>query len=79
MSDFWAFSIAGYFLPLILRAKGVDTSQSVTDTYRSYVWICEQSQRSITLLLTESRFTWRHRYLLSCSCELSSILPATIS
>ena len=41
MSDFWAFSIAGYFLPLILRAKGVDTTQSVADTYRSYVWICQ--------------------------------------
>ena len=39
MSDFWSFSIAGYFLPLILRAKGVDTSRSVADTYRSYVWI----------------------------------------
>ncbi|VDB92067.1 unnamed protein product [Peniophora sp. CBMAI 1063] len=39
MSDFWSFSIAGYFLPLILRAKGVDTSRSISDTYRSYVWI----------------------------------------
>jgi len=42
MADFWAFNIAGFFLPLILRAKGVDTgTQSVGDTYRSYVWICE--------------------------------------
>ena len=39
MSDFWSFSIAGYFLPLILRAKGVDTSRTVSETYRSYVWI----------------------------------------
>ena len=41
MSDFWAFNIAGYFLPLILRAKGVDVEQSTDDTYRSYVWICK--------------------------------------
>ena len=41
MADFWSFSIAGYFLPLILRAKGVDTFQSTADTYRSYIWICE--------------------------------------
>lgn len=40
MSLFWSFSIAGYFLPLILRQKGVDTDQSTADTYRSYVWIC---------------------------------------
>lgn len=41
MSLFWSFSIAGGFLPLILRARGVDTSLSVSETYRSYVWICE--------------------------------------
>ncbi|KAK8854803.1 hypothetical protein IAR55_003542 [Kwoniella newhampshirensis] len=39
MSLFWAFSIAGYFLPLILRAKGVDTGASITQTYTAYVWI----------------------------------------
>nr|XP_031859983.1 uncharacterized protein CI109_004590 [Kwoniella shandongensis]KAA5527055.1 hypothetical protein CI109_004590 [Kwoniella shandongensis] len=39
MSLFWAFSIAGYFLPLILRAKGVDTGASITETYTAYVWI----------------------------------------
>jgi hypothetical protein len=40
MADFWAFNIAGYFLPFILRAKGVDTgTQTVDETYRSYVWI----------------------------------------
>ncbi|ORX38559.1 major facilitator superfamily domain-containing protein [Kockovaella imperatae] len=43
MADFWAFNIAGYFLPLILRAKGVNTSQSIDDTYRSYVWISDLS------------------------------------
>ena len=42
MADFWSFSIAGFFLPLILRAKGVDMSQSISATYRSYIWICEQ-------------------------------------
>jgi hypothetical protein len=45
MSDFWSFNIAGYFLPLILRARGIDTAgQSVADTYRSYVYICRSSQ-----------------------------------
>lgn len=41
MSLFFAFSIAGAFLPLILQAKGVDTKQSQAETYRSYVWICK--------------------------------------
>ncbi|VDB85519.1 unnamed protein product [Peniophora sp. CBMAI 1063] len=39
MSDFWSFSIAGYFLPLILRAKGIDTSRTLAQTYRSYIYI----------------------------------------
>lgn len=39
MADFWSFSIAGFFLPLLLKAKGADANQSVADTYRSYVWI----------------------------------------
>ncbi|GAA5846082.1 hypothetical protein JCM3766R1_001361 [Sporobolomyces carnicolor] len=37
MSLFWSFSIAGGFLPLILRQKGVDTSASLDTTYRNYV------------------------------------------
>jgi len=40
VSLFFSFSIAGGFLPLILRAKGVDTSLSVAETYRSYLYIC---------------------------------------
>ena len=44
MADFWSFSVAGYFLPLILRAKGIEASHSTTaDTYRSYVYISELS------------------------------------
>ncbi|KAL7422519.1 hypothetical protein Q5752_003167 [Cryptotrichosporon argae] len=39
MSLFWSFSIAGQYLPLILRARGIDTDMSVEDAYRSYVWI----------------------------------------
>lgn len=39
MSDVWSFSITGYFLPLILRAKGIDTSRSLESTYRSYIYI----------------------------------------
>ncbi|GAA5909478.1 uncharacterized protein JCM6883_003959 [Sporobolomyces salmoneus] len=37
MSLFWSFSIAGGFLPLILRQKGIDTSTSLDTTYRNYV------------------------------------------
>ncbi|OCF42690.1 hypothetical protein I317_03421 [Kwoniella heveanensis CBS 569] len=39
MALFWSFAIAGFFLPLILRAKGVDADGSVADTYRSYIYI----------------------------------------
>ncbi|GAA5828576.1 hypothetical protein JCM11251_000860 [Rhodosporidiobolus azoricus] len=37
MSLFWSFSIAGGYLPLILRQKGIDTSTSLNETYRNYV------------------------------------------
>ncbi|GAA5890537.1 hypothetical protein JCM6882_002953 [Rhodosporidiobolus microsporus] len=37
MSLFWAFSIAGGYLPLILRQKGIDTKVSLDTTYRNYV------------------------------------------
>jgi hypothetical protein len=33
---FFSFSIAGGFLPLILRAKGIDTSLPIDTTYRNY-------------------------------------------
>jgi hypothetical protein len=41
MALFWSFSVAGGFLPLILRAKGVDAKLSVEETYRSYIYICK--------------------------------------
>ncbi|GAA6059099.1 hypothetical protein JCM10212_002070 [Sporobolomyces blumeae] len=37
MSLFFSFSIAGGYLPLILRQKGIDTSTSLSETYRNYV------------------------------------------
>ncbi|WVQ99983.1 hypothetical protein IAU59_007126 [Kwoniella sp. CBS 9459] len=39
MALFWSFAIAGFFLPLILRAKGIDADGSVSDTYKSYIYI----------------------------------------
>ncbi|WWC63279.1 uncharacterized protein I303_105879 [Kwoniella dejecticola CBS 10117] len=39
MALFWSFALAGYFLPLILKAKGIDAEGSIEDTYRSYIWI----------------------------------------
>lgn len=38
-----SFSIAGGFLPLILRQKGVDTSASLDTTYRNYVIVVSPS------------------------------------
>ncbi|GAA5939243.1 hypothetical protein JCM3775_007166 [Rhodotorula graminis] len=37
MALFFSFSIAGGYLPLILRAKGIDTSAGLDETYRNYV------------------------------------------
>ncbi|WWC90725.1 uncharacterized protein L201_005662 [Kwoniella dendrophila CBS 6074] len=39
MALFWSFALAGYFLPLILKAKGIDADGSLADTYRSYLYI----------------------------------------
>ncbi|GAA5851805.1 hypothetical protein JCM8547_000060 [Rhodosporidiobolus lusitaniae] len=39
MSLFFAFSIAGGYLPLILRQKGIDLSKTLNETYRNYVII----------------------------------------
>lgn len=44
MSLFWSFSIAGGYLPLILRQKGIDTSAGLNETYRNYVVV-----RSVSL------------------------------
>jgi len=41
MSYFWSFSVAGFFLPILLAQQGVDQGQSVEETYRNYIWICE--------------------------------------
>lgn len=43
MSYFWSFSVAGFFLPILLAQQGVDQGQSVEQTYRNYIWICEFS------------------------------------
>lgn len=37
MSLFWSFSIAGGYLPLILRNKGIQTSAGLDTTYRNYI------------------------------------------
>jgi len=37
--DFFAFSIAGFFLPLILQDKGGETNHTLRETYRSYIAI----------------------------------------
>lgn len=37
--DYWGFTIAGNFLPMILRDKGDDLGLSLAETYRSYIYI----------------------------------------
>lgn len=37
--DFWAFNIAGSFLPIILQRKGTKLGLSLKETYRSYIYI----------------------------------------
>jgi hypothetical protein len=49
MSYFWSFSVAGFFLPILLAQQGVDNGQSVEDTYRNYIWICESDRSSCGL------------------------------
>lgn len=39
MWDYWGFTIAGGFLPLILRRKSVSLGLDLLATYRSYVYI----------------------------------------
>ncbi|KAK4698685.1 hypothetical protein P7C70_g7589, partial [Phenoliferia sp. Uapishka_3] len=39
MGDFWSFNLAGSFLPIILARRGQTAGQSVTETYRQYIYI----------------------------------------
>lgn len=37
--DFWGFTLAGYYLPLIIRQKGAQIGLTLDETYRSYIYI----------------------------------------
>ena len=39
MFDYWSFTIAGSFLPTIIKRKGADLGLSLPSTYRSYIYI----------------------------------------
>ncbi|EPQ27163.1 uncharacterized protein PFL1_05444 [Pseudozyma flocculosa PF-1] len=39
IADFWGFTLAGFYLPQILRAKGAEQDTSISTTYRNYVLI----------------------------------------
>ncbi|KAK4058142.1 hypothetical protein OIO90_000881 [Microbotryomycetes sp. JL221] len=39
MTDYWAFTVAGSFLPTILAQKGATRNISINETYRNYVII----------------------------------------
>jgi hypothetical protein len=68
MSYFWSFSVAGFFLPILLAQQGVDQGQSVEETYRNYIWICESSY-PLSGFGTNSRSTGDHGYCGSSRCK----------
>ncbi|GAC75326.1 synaptic vesicle transporter SV2 [Moesziomyces antarcticus T-34] len=39
IADFWGFTLAGFYLPQILRAKGVEEDTSIETVYRNYILI----------------------------------------
>lgn len=39
IADFWGFTLAGFYLPQILRAKGAAEDTSIETTYRNYILI----------------------------------------
>lgn len=39
IADFWGFTLAGFYLPQILRAKGAAEDTSIATTYRNYILI----------------------------------------
>jgi hypothetical protein len=68
MSYFWSFSVAGFFLPILLAQQGVDQGQSVEETYRNYIWICESLQ-SLLRFSANGRSTRNHGYCGSSRSE----------
>jgi len=57
MVDYWSFSVAGTFLPTVLREKGAARSISTKETYRNYIIqaLCGLPGVAIGALLTEIR------------------------
>ncbi|SPO29150.1 related to PHO84 - high-affinity inorganic phosphate transporter [Ustilago trichophora] len=39
IADFWGFTLAGFYLPQILRAKGAEEDVSIETTYRNYILV----------------------------------------
>lgn len=39
IADFWGFTLAGFYLPQILRAKGAEQDTSISTTYRNYMLV----------------------------------------
>ncbi|CAG8043978.1 unnamed protein product [Penicillium salamii] len=39
MGDYWSFTLAGSFLPIILLRNNVESGGNVTETYRQYIYI----------------------------------------
>jgi len=68
MSYFWSFSVAGFFLPILLAQQGVDQGQSVEETYRNYIWICEPSYFG-SGLNADGRSARYHSYCGSSRCK----------
>uniref|UniRef100_V5EA20 Major facilitator superfamily (MFS) profile domain-containing protein n=1 Tax=Kalmanozyma brasiliensis (strain GHG001) TaxID=1365824 RepID=V5EA20_KALBG len=39
IADFWGFTLAGFYLPQILRLKGAQLDESIETTYRNYILV----------------------------------------
>lgn len=50
MALFWSFSTAGGYIPLILRQKGIDTEQTLNETYVGYIEIYTPGVSSLRTL-----------------------------
>ncbi|TNY20181.1 major facilitator superfamily domain-containing protein [Rhodotorula diobovata] len=83
MSLFFSFSIAGGYLPLILRTRGIDTNVSLDETYRNYVIVYLPGVTATILgaVLMEIRWLGR-KYAMAFAAALmgtSLFLYATVS
>lgn len=72
MWDYWGFTIAGSYLPYILRMKGTDIGLSLLQTYRSYVYIYIFGIPGV--LAGTSIYKWRRASMIISSALFGAML-----